>query len=88
MEAILLAGVIQTDTHKRLQVAEQLNDYFSKDDSSREFPEFDRLVEGLATWMSSSNFKVEEALYFILMEAILMSVTMICVCRSQCVACK
>ena len=62
METILLAGVIQTDTHKRLQVAEQLNDYFRKEDSSKEFPEFERLVAGLAVWMNSSNFKVQEGL--------------------------
>lgn len=58
MEEQLLAGVIQTDTHKRLQVAEQLNEYFRKEDCFKEFSEFERLVVGLAVWMSSSNFKV------------------------------
>lgn len=62
METTLLAGVLQTDTHKRLQVAEQLNDYFRKDDCSKDFPEFERLIAGLAVWMNSSNFKVNEVL--------------------------
>ena len=59
MEAKLLAGVIQSDTHKRLQVAEELTDYFKNhDDSIEEFQEFDRLVSALAAWVGSSNFKV------------------------------
>ena len=59
MEAKLLAGVIQSDTHKRLQVAEELTDYFKNhDESVDEFQEFDRLVSALAAWMGSSNFKV------------------------------
>lgn len=58
MEAELLAGVIQTDTHKRLQVADRLSDYFKSEENFAEFPEFDRLVAGLATWMTSSNFRV------------------------------
>ena len=58
MEEELLAGVIQNDTHKRLQVAEQLLDYFKKENSFNEFPEFERLIAGLSTWMGSSNFKV------------------------------
>ncbi len=59
MEAELLAGVVQTDTHRRLQVAEKLMDYFSKrEDSILEFPDFDRLINGLSTWVGSSNFKV------------------------------
>lgn len=59
MESELLAGVIQTETHKRLQVAERLMDYFSKrEDSLLDFPDFDRLISGLSTWVGSSNFKV------------------------------
>ncbi len=59
MESELLAGVIQTETHKRLQVAERLLDYFSKrEESLLEFPDFDRLISGLSTWVGSSNFKV------------------------------
>ena len=59
MEAELLAGVIQTETHKRLQVAEKLLDYFSKREGSLvDFPDFDHLISGLSTWVGSSNFKV------------------------------
>ncbi len=59
MEAKLLAGVTQTDTHKRLQVADDLTDFFKNNDQGiEEFQELDRLVSGLAVWMGSSNFKV------------------------------
>ena len=61
VEAKLLAGVTQTDTHLRLQAADGLLEYFK--DESREpedFPDFDRLVSGLAAWMGSSNSKVRE----------------------------
>lgn len=59
MEAELLAGVIQTDTHKRLQVAEQLIEYFKKEDAVEEFPDFEHLISGLSSWIGSSNFKVD-----------------------------
>lgn len=58
MEAQMLAGVIQTDIHKRMQVAEQLIEYFRKEDC--DFSELDDLVARLASWMSSSSFKVLE----------------------------
>ena len=59
MEAKLLTGVLQTDTYVRLQVAEEMTEYFKKEENSpEEFPELDRLIVGLATWMSSSNSKV------------------------------
>lgn len=58
MEAELLAGVIQTDTHKRLQVADQLLEYFKKDAAFDEFPDFDSLISGLSSWIGSSNFRV------------------------------
>ncbi len=58
MEEELLAGVIQSDTHRRLQVAEQLLEYFKKENGFNEFPEFERLIGGLSAWMGSSNFKV------------------------------
>lgn len=60
VEAKLLAGVVQTDTHKRLQVAEELLHYFKNEDNSVDgFPEFERLVAALSAWMTSSNFKVK-----------------------------
>ena len=58
METELLAGVIQTDTHKRLQVAEQLLEHFKKEDAVDEFPEFEQLINGLSSWIGSSHFKV------------------------------
>ncbi len=59
MEARLLAGVVQTDTYIRLQVAEELTEYFKKEEHSPEdFPELERLIAGLGSWMSSSNSKV------------------------------
>lgn len=58
MEAELLAGVIQTDTHKRLQIAEQLIDHFKRDDVFDEFSDIERLIGGLSSWVGSSNFKV------------------------------
>ena len=59
MEARLLASVLQTDTHKRLAAADEISEFFKKDDTNLdEFAELDRLVAGLAAWMGSSNFKV------------------------------
>ena len=59
MEACLLAGVLQSDTHKRLTVAEELLEWAKKEENDPQaFPELEQLVGGLAGWMSSSNFKV------------------------------
>lgn len=59
MEARLLADVLKTDTHVRVQVAEELTEWMRGEDNDPEsFPELERLVEGLAQWMGSSNFKV------------------------------
>lgn len=59
MEAKLLAGAMQTDTHTRLGIAEELMEYFKREDQApEEFPEFDRLIGCMAAWMASSNFKV------------------------------
>lgn len=63
-EARLLARVVQTDTHTRLQVAEELVEYFKGGEHApEEFPEMDRLVAGLAAWMASSNSKVACAMW-------------------------
>ena len=60
MEAKLLAGVLQADTHTRIQVSEELLEWMKNEENQPEaFPELERLVEGLVTWMSSNNFKVE-----------------------------
>lgn len=53
-----MAGVLQTDTHKRLQTAEQLIEHFKKEDVFEDFQDIERLVGGLSSWIGSSNFKV------------------------------
>lgn len=59
METRILAGVLQSDTHQRLTVGEEALEYFKKDcHKPKDFPELERLVGGLAAWLSSSNFKV------------------------------
>jgi hypothetical protein len=62
MEAELLAGVLQTDTHKRLQNVEQLIEHFKKEDVFDDFSDLERLVGGLSSWIGSSNFRVRYAL--------------------------
>lgn len=58
METEILAGVLQADTHKRLQIAEQLIEHFKKEDVFKDFSDIERLVGGLSSWIGSSNFKV------------------------------
>ena len=59
MEARFLAGIIQTDTYQRLQVAEEILEFFKDEEHvPQEFPELDRMIGGLGAWMSSSNSKV------------------------------
>lgn len=59
MEEKLLAAVLQTDTHKRLQAADELVDYFKREETIiSDFPDIDQLIAGLASWMGNSNFKV------------------------------
>ena len=60
MEARLLADVLKTDTHVRVQASEELSEWMRSEENDPEaFPELDRLVGGLAQWMGSSNHKVE-----------------------------
>ena len=59
MEAKLLTGVLQSDTHIRQQAAEELLEWVKcEENDPAAFPELDRLVGGLVGWMTSSNFKV------------------------------
>ena len=61
MEAKILAGVLHTDTHTRLQAGEQLLDYLRNEENQlAEFEDLEELIKGLANWMSSSNFRVRE----------------------------
>ncbi|TEA31329.1 hypothetical protein DBR06_SOUSAS710101 [Sousa chinensis] len=66
MEACL-AQVLQKDVGKRLQVGQELIDYFSDKQKSADLEHdqttLDKLVDGLATfWVNSSNYKVSHAL--------------------------
>lgn len=62
-----LAQVLQKDVGKRLQVGQELIDYFSDKQKSADLEHdqtmLDKLVDGLATsWVNSSNYKVSLAL--------------------------
>ena len=60
MEVRLLADVLKTDTHVRVQVSEELTEWMRNEENDPEaFPDLERLVGGLAQWMGSSNFKVD-----------------------------
>lgn len=58
-----LAQVLQKDVGKRLQVGQELIDYFSDKQKSADLEHdqtmLDKMVDGLATsWVNSSNYKV------------------------------
>ena len=58
-EARLLADALKTDTHVRVQVAEELSEWMRREENDPDdFPELERLVGALAVWMGSSNHKV------------------------------
>ena len=72
MESKILAGVLQSDTHTRLQAGEQLLEYLRDEENQLgEFEDLEELIKGLANWMSSSNFRVSGRT---------------CTCSSWCVA--
>ena len=54
----ILAAVSCQDTQKRLKAAEDLANYLSDPSNGIEFIGFDKLLDGLVGWVSSSNFKV------------------------------
>ncbi|KAM4668274.1 CLIP-associating protein 1 isoform 6-T14 [Amazona ochrocephala] len=61
-----LAQVLQKDVGKRLQVGQELIDYFSDKQKSADLEHdqtmLDKMVDGLATsWVNSSNYKVRDA---------------------------
>nr|WAW84823.1 CLASP 1/2 [Halisarca dujardinii] len=59
METQLTKGVLQTNTTARLQIADRLHEFLSKDDASLDsFDDPGELVEGLVAWLGSSHFKV------------------------------
>ncbi|XP_025078295.1 CLIP-associating protein 1-like isoform X6 [Pomacea canaliculata] len=53
-----LDGVLTQDVKKRFQVHQQLVSYLSDPLSSLKSDDLDRFVEGLAAWVSCSNYKV------------------------------
>lgn len=57
LESFLVA-IEQQDTHKRLKAAEEIIPYVNDPDNSLDFPDVERMVDGLLGWAGSSNFKV------------------------------
>ena len=53
-----MPNVVTQDIKKRLQCHEQLVAYLQTPNSSLYCEEMDKFVDGLASWISSSNFKV------------------------------
>lgn len=53
-----MPGVTTQDTRKRAQTYAELVPYLQQSDSSLYCEEMDKFVEGLANWVSGSNFKV------------------------------
>ena len=69
-DIILLEGILASvscqDTQRRLKAAEDLANYLSNPGNEIDFPgfPFEKLVDGLIGWVSSSNFKVSWPLRF------------------------
>jgi len=53
-----LAGVLSQDTKRRLEVGDELVSYLRNKQTSLYCEEMDKLADGLANWVNSSNFKV------------------------------
>ena len=53
-----LESVTTTDTRKRTQAFDGLLPYLKDPTTSLQCEDFDRFVEGLTSWISSSNYKV------------------------------
>lgn len=54
----ILAAVSCQDTQKRLKAAEDFSNYLSEPSNGIEFIGFDKLLDGLVGWVTSSNFKL------------------------------
>ena len=54
----ILAAVSCQDTQKKLKAAEDFSNYLSEPSNGIEFIGFDKLLDGLVGWVTSSNFKV------------------------------
>lgn len=53
-----LPNVATADTHKRIQAHSELVPYLQDVHSSLYCEEMDKLIDALASWISSSNYKV------------------------------
>ena len=55
----LVSEVLQKETHRRLQAAVELFNFFENEDNSvNDFEDIEKLIEGLAGWTNSGNPKV------------------------------
>ncbi|XP_068742219.1 CLIP-associating protein 1-like isoform X2 [Montipora capricornis] len=54
----ILAAVSCQDTQKKLKAAEDFSNYLSEPSNGIEFIGFDKLLDGLVGWVTSSNFKL------------------------------
>lgn len=61
----ITAAVHSQDTQKRLKAAEDLTNYLNDPSNSVEFLGFDKLLDGIVTWINSSNYRVS-TYYFLL----------------------
>ena len=55
---VFLPNVVTQDTRKRLQAHGELVSYLRDPSNSTNCEELDRIVDGLTSWISSSNYKV------------------------------
>ena len=53
-----LPGVTATDTHKRLQAHQDLINFLNDPAAEIQCDDLDQIIDGLASWMNSSNYKV------------------------------
>jgi len=54
-----LPSILSQDTRKRLEAGEELVSYLRNKQTSLYCEEMDKLADGLASWVSCSNFKVQ-----------------------------
>ncbi|XP_033111961.1 CLIP-associating protein 1-like isoform X6 [Anneissia japonica] len=54
----IVAKVLKSDTQLRIQASQELQDYLSVRTNPVKCDNIDRLIDGLVSWVSSSNFKV------------------------------
>ena len=56
----VLASILSQDTQKRLKAADDLSNYLSDPSNGIEFVGFEKLLDGLVTWVNSSNLRVRD----------------------------